>query len=96
MSPHPFNVGSFGTKGGHWEGICHEEFAKVGDVEPRSGQNLSSVEVSLLILPHSLFMSEQNVMSWPNQRLPGLCSCFIPFKILSTSILSWSSYLVGI
>jgi hypothetical protein len=95
-SLHPFNVGSFGTKGGHWEGICHEKFTKGGDVEPRSGQNSPSIKVPLLISFHSLLMSEQNVTFLLNQHLPGLCSCFILSRILSTSILSWSFYPAGI
>lgn len=39
-----FNVGSLGTKGGHWEGICNEEFAKVRDVEQRSGQTSPNIK----------------------------------------------------
>lgn len=39
------NLGSFGTKGGYWQGIRHEEPAKGRNVEPRSGQVLPAFKI---------------------------------------------------
>lgn len=36
LSPN-VSLGAVGSEGGHWKGLCHEEFAESGNVEQRTG-----------------------------------------------------------